>query len=408
MKMQRFIALCLSVLPWPILAGPYDAPAERGAKWLSLATQQNDDGSWGDLPGIREVYTSAVVSALDKAYQREEAYYKGITWLENNAANNVDVMSRFIDVLSPHKDNLTYLSGTLQNQQDKVGAAFLGWGLSAAYTSSPIDTALALIAYDSIDKTVNTAQAITYLKSSQRNVAANDKGWPMSYVGTSDPVATALVVQALSRWAATDTTLSLPISNALTTLNQLVPITAPILYQALVAQAAQDAGNPTIATAFLNRLVTAQAADGSWDTDPFVTAVATRALATAAKLSDMANSVNVPDQQLRKAINLALGRNAMDALNRGELAQLTGLTAINQGISDLTGLEWATNLTSVNVNNNNLSAITPLANLTKLTSISWTGNPGNPGPAPATARQLPSPSVLKELRCRRGRYLGNC
>jgi hypothetical protein len=155
-------------------------------------------------------------------------------------------------------------------------------------------------------------------------------------------------------------------------------------------------------------LVTAQAADGSWDTDPFVTAVATRALATAAKLSDMANSVNVPDQQLRKAINLALGRNAMDALNRGELAQLTGLTAINQGISDLTGLEWATNLTSVNVNNNNLSAITPLANLTKLTSISWTGNPGNPGPAPATARQLPSPSVLKELRCRRGRYLGNC
>ncbi len=405
MKMQRLIALCLTVLPWSIWAGPYDAPAERGAKWLSLDAQQNDDGSWGGSPGIRDIYTSAAVSALDKAYQREGAYYKGITWLENNAADNVDAMSRFVESLSSHKDNVTYFSGTLQNQQDKVGVTYLGWGLSSAYTSSPIDTALALIAYDAINKTVNTTQAINYLKSTQRNVAANDKGWPISYVGTSDPVVTSLVVQALSRWVSTDASLSVVISNALATLNQLVPSTAPILYQAMVAQAAQDAGNATIATAFLNRLVTAQAADGNWDTDPYVTALATRALATAAKLSELANSVNVADQQLRKAINLALGRNAMDALNRGELAQLTSLTAINQGISDLTGLEWAINLASVNFNNNNLSSIAPLDNLTKLTSISWTGNPGS---TLAARRQLLSPSVIKELKCRRGRYLGNC
>jgi Leucine-rich repeat (LRR) protein len=187
------------------------------------------------------------------------------------------------------------------------------------------------------------------------------------------------VIQALSRYTAADATLTAVIANGLSTLNTLVGSTAPVLVQALSAQAAQDAGNSTLATTFLSRLIASQSADGGWNADLYTTALATRAVATAANSAVQSTVFSLPDQALRRAINLALGRNAMDNLNRGELAQLTTLSAVGAGISDLTGLEWATHLTSANFNNNSLTSIAPLSGLTQLASLTWTGNPGNPG-----------------------------
>lgn len=159
----------------------------------------------------------------------------------------------------------------------------------------------------------------------------------------------------------------------------MIAPTSPKILQALAAQAAQEAGNSALASTFLSRLTASQSPDGSWDADPYVTALATRALATAANPSSLSTEVSVPDQALRRAINLALGRNAMDNLNRGELAQLTTLSAVGMGISDLTGLEWATNLTTADLRNNNLSNTAPLSGLTQLATLNWTGNPGNSG-----------------------------
>lgn len=411
MKVQYFLVLYLFFWSLTVCAGPYDTPAMRGAQWLS--SKQNMDGSWGNSPNLQAVYTSVAVNALDKAYQRENAYFAGITWLENNASNNVDSLSRLADSLSSHGDNLFNISDYLQNAQESFKS---GWGLSAIYTSSAIDTAFALIAYDKLNKILYVQSALDFMKSAQRlGPSPSDKGWSVGTASASDPTITALAVQALSRYVSIDPSLNTVISNALSTLNAIVLDTAPVLHQAMVAQAAQDAGNTTIAAKFLNSLISTQSADGSWGADPYVTALATRALATAAQSSIQATTVTVPDQQLRRAINLALGRNAMDSLNRGELAQLTSLTAINAGISSLVGLEWAINLTSVNFNNNNLTSIAELSGLTKLTSISWTGNPGNPGAALAKSssqikQQAPPISLqaIKQLKCRRSRYLGNC
>jgi len=266
----------------------------------------------------------------------------------------------------------------LQNTQSRSGTVYSGWGLSSIYTSSPIDTALALIAYADLGSSTNVQPAINYLKSTQRT-GTNDQGWTISSADNSDPGVTALVIQALARYTAQDATLTTLVGNGLNTLNALVDSSAPALVQALAAQAAQEAGNSTLASVFLSRLTASQAQDGSWDDDLYATALATRALATTANSSAQSTPVVIPDQALRKAINLALGRNAMDYLNRGELAHLTSLTAVNQGISDLTGLEWAVNLTTANFNNNNLTNVTPLDGLTQLASLDWTGNPGNPG-----------------------------
>lgn len=390
MKFQRIWAL-LVLLPFglPSYAGLYDSPIARGSTWL--AAHQNADGSWGASPGLQPVYTSAAVRALGAAYKRQSAFFAGLTWLQSHKLTNVDLVSRRVGALASHGNDLGYALSYLQNAQARTGASYVGWGLSPVYSSSAIDTALALMAYADLGSNIQIQPALNFLKGSQRT-GVNDKGWSISTAASSDPAATALVIQALSRYTAVDGTLSTAISNGLNTLNTLVGATAPPVIQALAAQAALDAGNSAMATTFLTRLTASQATDGNWSTDPYVTALATRAIASAANAAALSTRVAVPDQSLRRAINKALGRNAMDNLNRGELAQLTSLNAIGAGISSLTGLEWAVNLISVNFTNNNLANIAPLSGLPQLTSISWLGNPGNPGTA-----QVPALPPLGQL-----------
>jgi hypothetical protein len=86
-----------------------------------------------------------------------------------------------------------------------------------------------------------------------------------------------------------------------------------------------------------------------------------------------------------------LGGNAMDNLSLGQLLQLTSLTAVGAGISDLTGLQLATNLTTINLDNNNLTSIAPLSKLGA--SISWAGNPGSSG----GSTQVPAVPPLGQL-----------
>ncbi|AEF99861.1 prenyltransferase/squalene oxidase repeat-containing protein [Methylomonas methanica] len=388
MKIRSLFTPCLLVLSIAANAGTYDQPMANGAQWL--ASQQNSDGSWGNSPGVQAVYTSAAVRALGTAYKRQTAFFAGLTWLESHEAGNVDLISRRAGALTGHGDNLGYALTYLQNAQSLNGGVYAGWGLSSNYNSSAIDTALALIAYSELGSNVQVQAALDFLKSSQR-AGANDQGWAIGNADSSDPATTALVLQALAHYTAQDASLTPVIGNGLNTLNTLVDSAAPTVIQALAVQAAQEAGDSGLANTFLSRLIASQSAtDGSWNADLYTTALATRAVATAANASVQSTPVAIPDQALRRAINQALGRNSMDYLNRGELAQLTSLTAVNQGIADLTGLEWAVNLASADLNDNNLTSIAPLDNLTHLASLDWTGNPGNPG-VPVQVPAVPIP-----------------
>ena len=85
--------------------------------------------------------------------------------------------------------------------------------------------------------------------------------------------------------------------------------------------------------------------------------------------------VSVPDVVLRTAINNALGHSALDSITVGQMQSLTTLIASALGVSDLTGLQNATNLTYLDVSNNNISSFAPVASLTSTTIIE-TGNPG--------------------------------
>ena len=84
--------------------------------------------------------------------------------------------------------------------------------------------------------------------------------------------------------------------------------------------------------------------------------------------------VNIPDTNLRAVIEIALGKIAVDSITAVEMATLTSLNAINANISDLTGIEHATNLTVLNLQSNSLSDISPIAGLTNLTVLNLQSN----------------------------------
>ena len=80
-------------------------------------------------------------------------------------------------------------------------------------------------------------------------------------------------------------------------------------------------------------------------------------------------TVDIPDSNLRAAIETALGKQVGDPITTADMANLSSLVASRANISDLTGLEHATNLTTLNLEDNSISNISPVAGLTKLTSL---------------------------------------
>jgi len=91
--------------------------------------------------------------------------------------------------------------------------------------------------------------------------------------------------------------------------------------------------------------------------------------------SSVAYIVIMPDANLRAAVCSALGKNPNDTLTSEDMGKLTTLIAPGRGITDLTGLEWAVNLTSLDLRNNNISTTAALAGLTRLTYLNLDGNP---------------------------------
>ena len=77
----------------------------------------------------------------------------------------------------------------------------------------------------------------------------------------------------------------------------------------------------------------------------------------------------MPDANLRGAIRNALGLATDATFTQAQLQQLTKLWASQSGISDLTGLEHATGLTTLSLWGNSISDLAPLSGLTGLTDL---------------------------------------
>ncbi len=352
----------------------YQDNIERATDWLT--SQQRADGGWGLSNAEKLLFTTEAVQALRAAGQRSGAYFKGITWLENHASPNADFGARRALTLGARGDDVSDDIERLVEAQ-KVGVAGReAWGLSAIYRQAPLDTAIVLNSLASLGAGANVQAAINTLKLSQ--LSGSDRGWAVALEPVSDPYTTAMVLLTLAALETTDPSLTTPVNNGLATLSGRITTSTPISLVALAARAAVLAGNTAAAQPWLDRLAATQSGNnGSWSGSVYDTALAIRAFATADGTDSAANqtAVAIPDKNLRAAINNALGRNAMDSLDRSELARLTTLTAVGKDIGDLTGLQWASNLQSADLRNNNITSTAPIDGLTQLATLLLDGNP---------------------------------
>ena len=111
-----------------------------------------------------------------------------------------------------------------------------------------------------------------------------------------------------------------------------------------------------------------------------VTGISGSARFTATAQTLVRDAVNIPDTNLRAAIEKALSKASGTPITAAEMSTLTRLDAANANIRVLTGLEGATNLTSLNLANNLIEDISPLVANTGLGNgdeIDVRGNPLN-------------------------------
>ena len=84
--------------------------------------------------------------------------------------------------------------------------------------------------------------------------------------------------------------------------------------------------------------------------------------------------VSIPDPNLRAAVEAALGKVPGAVITGGDMARLERIEADERGISDLRGLEAATNLEEIEFRRNSISDLSPLRGLTQLNNIKLRGN----------------------------------
>ena len=84
---------------------------------------------------------------------------------------------------------------------------------------------------------------------------------------------------------------------------------------------------------------------------------------------DVSQPVNIPDVGLRSAIEEALGKTSGATISPADMRTLTELDAREQDIQDITGLEFATNLTALYLNENEISDVSALIQLKELRTL---------------------------------------
>ena len=87
-----------------------------------------------------------------------------------------------------------------------------------------------------------------------------------------------------------------------------------------------------------------------------------------------AQTVNIPDANLARAVRQVLQLNANEPIVRADIERISVLFEDRQQIRDLTGLEYATGLLVLSLAHNHISDIRPISGLTDLVYLAITDN----------------------------------
>ncbi len=278
-----WVALPLLFLVWASFSTPAQGqPSTDGAAFL--AANQQADGSWLSLQVRPEQATTEALRALRASGLEAGARAAAATLLDTEPALDTDDRARRLAPLAAEGRDVAGLLVVLTADASDRG----GWGLSADFSADPLDTALALAAVAS-QPTVGNAvllPALGYLVSVQNT----DGGWPCVAGGLSEIFCTSHAMLGLAGYQSRFAVLS-DLDEGAAYLSGLRNLDGSfgaaganlLIHSALAstALAAIPAVGPELGamTAFLGGL---QQTDGSWQGDPYPTALALRALAALA------------------------------------------------------------------------------------------------------------------------------
>ena len=298
---NKKITVCLIIIAqlWMVsVAYGYLPIILRGTDYLG--STQNLTGSWGDPdsslnPLTTEYFGSTEVLDTLKILGQDSTlpYQNGLQWLQAQTDDNTAYVSRRISVLASAGVDVTTDVSSLISYRNADG----GWGGHLTFESTNYHTALALQALKTVnysDSTV-TNSAIDYLLSSQNP----DGGWGLCQSsslgcadgeGDSNVYMTALVSLTLQQFPQT-TTIATAINKATAYLLShqnadggfgagTSPAPTSSIFEtayAYIALVGVITDNTVLGNA-VNYLTSTQLPDGSWEEDPYSTALALRAL----------------------------------------------------------------------------------------------------------------------------------
>ena|GEM_PF-1479481 len=364
-----FIVAFFLLLPSTSHSGVYKSSIDNATAWLPL--QQKIDGSWGDASEVKFLYTSETVRTLRSTFNKNSAYSNGITWLENHHPSSLDSKARRILTLHAHGDDVSGDIAALENGQSSGAAGNDGWGLTSLFNGAPLDTALVLRSFAELGITTGVSEAIAYLQSVQTAVA-NEQGWGLTDDSAMDDLTTAIVLQGIIPLKGQYPTLLGNISLSVTALTSRVGSGASNWIKAHTAMALlMDDIASVKGLQLLNELLAVQDAQGHWENNVYLTAIVVQAMSLVENDSeeDLQSVVNFDDSALHGVIAGVLSKNRSDSINKGELLPITGLDLKNSGASSLTGLEFATSLSSLTIDLGQALDLYKLTNLASLNQV---------------------------------------
>ena len=273
------------------------------------------------------------------------------------SAGSVDVSSNFRD---PDNDRLTY---TATSDNTKVAIVSVS---NTVVTITPKDVGSATVAVTASDGTLTATQRITVtVEAAPRTVQTlvkisgdNQQGVP----GTT--LTSPFVVEV---WDAAGN----PLGGIIVT------------FAVTAGGGSLSAQNSTTdVSGRASTTLTLGPNAGTNTVEASVSVIATSLRFTAIAQARVGEARDIPDPNLRAAIEKVLGKASGETITATEMATLTRFTARNVNIRDLTGLERATNLVELGldgkhvddiwVNSNSISNISPLSGLTGLERL-WLG-----------------------------------
>ncbi|MEA3417455.1 MAG: prenyltransferase/squalene oxidase repeat-containing protein [Thermodesulfobacteriota bacterium] len=274
MRKNKMLMVCL-LLGVFICCAHTDARAGISEAAAYLEIMQNPDGSWGSDPSTIYFETTEVVKTLYSLGMTGDAYQRGVNFGTNHQVGGVEDHARKIDAIKPAGRDTTDDVNTILGAQNSDG----GFGFDLEYGSNVYHTAFAMSAIHTagISNPTVTSSAVNFITSRQQAngsfglSADHDSIYLTALVALAltDQSGTSSAVDSAVDWLLTKQNLDGGFGETVSSVFETSCVSILLCKVRPDLQETHDA---------LDYLMASQEPDGSFDNDPYQTAVAVQGI----------------------------------------------------------------------------------------------------------------------------------